>query len=151
MKPTVGRVVHYVSHGSPVLPDGTQTFKPECRAAIVTAVHPSEGAGTLEDANGPELVALAVLNPPPGCSSTRAADIPRARRTAGPGTGPSARARLRHCKICQQPLDDCWCGDDDVNLDDGYSLWSLADIAGDLGHVPGDPVDDLAVDAPDFQ
>jgi hypothetical protein len=33
VKPTIGRVVHYRSHGSA---DGT--YKPECRAAIITAV-----------------------------------------------------------------------------------------------------------------
>jgi hypothetical protein len=49
--PTVGRVVHYLSHGSPVLPDGTQHYKPECRAAIVTAIGDIGRVG------------LAVLNP----------------------------------------------------------------------------------------
>jgi hypothetical protein len=34
----VGRVVHYVSHGTPVRPDGSQAFAAECRAAIVTEV-----------------------------------------------------------------------------------------------------------------
>ena len=38
MKPAPGRIVHYVSVGSPVLPDGTQKFKSLCRAAIVTEV-----------------------------------------------------------------------------------------------------------------
>lgn len=38
MRPTVGRIVHYVSHGSPVRPDGSQAYKSECRAAIVTEV-----------------------------------------------------------------------------------------------------------------
>ena len=38
MKPSVGRVVHYVSHGTPVRADGTQAFTAECRAAIVTEV-----------------------------------------------------------------------------------------------------------------
>ena len=37
-KPSVGRVVHYVSHGTPVREDGTQAFTAQCRAAIVTAV-----------------------------------------------------------------------------------------------------------------
>ena len=63
MKPRVGHVVHYVSHGTPVREDGTQAFTPECRAAIITAVHASEGAGTLADLNGPEEVDLCVLNP----------------------------------------------------------------------------------------
>jgi hypothetical protein len=38
MQPTVGRIVHYVSHGSPVRADGSQAFKSEPRAAIITAV-----------------------------------------------------------------------------------------------------------------
>lgn len=61
--PSVGRIVHYVSHGSPVLEDGSQQYSSVCRAAIITVVHPSEGAGTLSDLNGPEEVALCVLNP----------------------------------------------------------------------------------------
>lgn len=54
-KPTVGRIVHYLSHGSPVLPDGTQKYKPLCRAAIV--------ADYSEGFMGSEIVNLAVLNP----------------------------------------------------------------------------------------
>jgi hypothetical protein len=38
VKPTVGRIVHYASHGTPVRHDGTQAYKSEPRAAIVTAV-----------------------------------------------------------------------------------------------------------------
>ncbi|MFB7029660.1 MULTISPECIES: hypothetical protein [unclassified Streptomyces] len=55
MQPSVGRIVHYVSHGSPVLPDGTQAYPSRCRAAIITETteHP--------DADG--TVVLAVLNP----------------------------------------------------------------------------------------
>lgn len=49
--PTVGRIVHYVSHGSPVLPDGSQRYKPENRAAIITVVWSDQTVG------------LAVLNP----------------------------------------------------------------------------------------
>lgn len=52
MKPTVGRVVHYVSFGTP----GVE-YKSECRAAVVTAVEP--GAGKVL----PGSVSLAVLNP----------------------------------------------------------------------------------------
>lgn len=51
-QPTVGRIVHYVSHGTP----GGEYGK-ECRAAIVTEV-PSE---TPADVDTP--VGLAVLNP----------------------------------------------------------------------------------------
>lgn len=52
MKPSIGRIVHYVSHGSPVLPDGSQSYGSECRAAIVTEV------GDI-----PEIVSLCALNP----------------------------------------------------------------------------------------
>jgi len=55
---SVGRIVHYVSHGTPVRADGTQAFTGQCRAAIVTEVGDPE-------ATEPELmdVSLAVLNP----------------------------------------------------------------------------------------
>lgn len=36
--PSVGRIVHYVSHGTPAREDGTRAFHPECRAAVITAV-----------------------------------------------------------------------------------------------------------------
>jgi hypothetical protein len=49
----VGRVVHYVSHGTPVREDGTQAYTAKCRAAIVTEV----------SAANPDRVGLAVLNP----------------------------------------------------------------------------------------
>lgn len=35
---TAGRIVHYVSHGSPVKDDGTQTFESVCRPAMITEV-----------------------------------------------------------------------------------------------------------------
>lgn len=54
-KPTVGRIVHYVSYGTP---GGEYTS--ECRAAIVTATDPNP-----EDTPEPGqiFVSLAVLNP----------------------------------------------------------------------------------------
>jgi hypothetical protein len=55
MKPSVGRIVHYVSHGTPIREDGTQAHQSECRAAIITAVHGPDASG--------EVVSLAVLNP----------------------------------------------------------------------------------------
>jgi hypothetical protein len=58
MKPTVGRIVHYVSHGTPVKPDGTQQFTKQCRAAIVTEVDHAAAERT-----GRQAVGLAVLNP----------------------------------------------------------------------------------------
>jgi len=39
--PSVGRIVHYVSHGTPVREDGTQAYTSQCRAADVTEVDPS--------------------------------------------------------------------------------------------------------------
>lgn len=48
--PTIGRIVHYVSHGSPVRADGTQAYTSQCRAAVVTEV---DG----------DTVGLCVLNP----------------------------------------------------------------------------------------
>ena len=51
MTPTVGRIVHYVSHGTPPRADGSRAFTSECRAAIVT-----------EAGEGGE-VGLCVLNP----------------------------------------------------------------------------------------
>lgn len=46
MKPSVGRIVHYVSEGSPPRPDGSQKYVSACRAAIITEVlDPLEGMG----------------------------------------------------------------------------------------------------------
>ncbi|MGW4648059.1 hypothetical protein [Kitasatospora sp. NPDC004289] len=72
MQPTIGRTVHYTSHGSPILPDGTQRYRPLPRAAIITAVpeyltaEPYDGCpnGTLDHEGQPQWIAsLAVLNP----------------------------------------------------------------------------------------
>lgn len=56
-KPSVGRVVHYVSFGTPIREDGSQAYTSQCRAAIVTAVAADEQA---EDG---QCVSLCVLNP----------------------------------------------------------------------------------------
>lgn len=60
MKPSVGRVVHYVSHGTPIRPDGTQAYTAQCRAAIVTEVAMIPGT---EDVIDSEPIGLCVLNP----------------------------------------------------------------------------------------
>jgi hypothetical protein len=57
-QPSVGRIVHYVSYGTP---GGEYTS--QCRAAIITAVEPSDGDGSLANMSGPQPVSLAVLNP----------------------------------------------------------------------------------------
>lgn len=65
--PSVGDIVHYVSHGTPVREDGTQAYESLCRAAIITEVpkhllaEPFDGCP-----NGTEdhwIASLAVLNP----------------------------------------------------------------------------------------
>lgn len=48
----IGEVAHYVSHGTPLRPDGTQAYPAQCRAATITEVTP-----------GGEMVGLAVVNP----------------------------------------------------------------------------------------
>jgi hypothetical protein len=66
-RPTVGRIVHYVSHGTPRREDGTQAYESECRAAVVTYVplylsaEPVDGCANGTD--GMWEVCLAVLNP----------------------------------------------------------------------------------------
>lgn len=52
-RPSVGRIVHYVSHGTPVRSDGSQAFPASCRAALITEVDPGD----------PGRVGLTVLNP----------------------------------------------------------------------------------------
>lgn len=44
-RPTIGRIVHYVSHGTPPRPDGSQAFASTCRTALVTEVGESWGVG----------------------------------------------------------------------------------------------------------
>ncbi|MGC4947689.1 hypothetical protein ACLQ2N_16025 [Streptomyces sp. DT224] len=51
--PSVGRTVHYVSHGTPLRSDGSQAHPPACRAAVITEVDPAD----------PSRVGLVALNP----------------------------------------------------------------------------------------
>lgn len=55
MKPSIGRIVHYRSHGSA---DGV--YEPECRAAIVTEFY--ENGVSLPDGHA-WMASLAVMNP----------------------------------------------------------------------------------------
>lgn len=66
MKPTVGRIVHYVSYGSPVREDGTQAYTSQCRAAVIAEIPDIGGPYTdTESIEGlpSDLVGLCVLNP----------------------------------------------------------------------------------------
>lgn len=54
-QPSVGRAVHYVSHGTPAREDGTQAYGSVCRAATIT-----ELAQPDEDS---DVVGVAVMNP----------------------------------------------------------------------------------------
>jgi hypothetical protein len=56
-KPSVGRIVHYVSYGTPPAADGSQAFTSQCRAAIVTEV------GGYGDEVADDAVGLFVANP----------------------------------------------------------------------------------------
>ncbi|GAA0969824.1 hypothetical protein GCM10009555_017640 [Acrocarpospora macrocephala] len=55
--PGIGDIVHYVSHGTPPRADGTQSYPPACRAAIVTAVLDPAGQA------GGGIVSLMAVNP----------------------------------------------------------------------------------------
>lgn len=59
MKPSVGRVVHYVSHGTPVQSDGSQVYESECRAAMVVGLDRTPE----ENQPGEVWADLCVLNP----------------------------------------------------------------------------------------
>lgn len=63
MTPSVGRVVHYVSYGTPVRSDGTQAFDSRCRAAIITAVNGRAVDPVTFEESDMWSVDLCVLNP----------------------------------------------------------------------------------------
>ena len=56
MKPSIGRIVHYRSYGTPA-----GEYEPECRAAIITQVHGAVREGHEDWDQGD--VHLAVFNP----------------------------------------------------------------------------------------
>jgi len=63
-QPSIGQIVHYVAHGTPIREDGTQAFPPACRAAIITEV--GEYPDGISNADRSQIavpVGLAVLNP----------------------------------------------------------------------------------------
>ena len=68
-KPSVGRVVHYVSFGTPPRADGSQAYTSECRAAIITEVSAETDDNLAQadiehwDEEARHLVGLCVLNP----------------------------------------------------------------------------------------
>ena len=69
MTPSVGRVVHYVSHGTP-----NGEYVRECRAAIITQV---------VDAQVKDVIGLCVLNPE-GQFFNRAVPLDDGRKPDGP-------------------------------------------------------------------
>lgn len=87
--PSIGRTVHYVSHGTP----GGEYGK-ECRAAVIT-----ELTGTPDD---PEQVGLAILNPA-GVHFDRAVTYHDGAETPG---APDCPNRTTH----GQPFRYCACG-----------------------------------------
>lgn len=62
--PSEGRIVHYVSHGTPIKDDGTQAYISQCRAAVIAEVGqgPTPGMRILNPGAQPP-VGLCVLNP----------------------------------------------------------------------------------------
>lgn len=65
MIPTVGRTVHYVSHGTPARVDGSQAYTAQCRTAFITEVGdwPEGKTSVAERGNIAVPVGLAVVNP----------------------------------------------------------------------------------------
>lgn len=45
--PSVGRIVHYMAHGTPILDDGSQAFPSVCRAAFVTETGPTDAVSLM--------------------------------------------------------------------------------------------------------
>ncbi|MFJ5532478.1 hypothetical protein [Streptomyces sp. NPDC093261] len=97
-KPAVGRIVHYVSHGTP----GGEYGK-ECRAAIITAV-PKHLPGSMEPLDGcPNgtqdhwVVGLAVLNPTGAFFNTEVRYHDGAEQPGDPGCDAAHGSPFRYC------------------------------------------------------
>lgn len=64
----IGERIHYVSHGTPILADGTQTYPSLCRAGTITEVgtpdtEPCPHEEQVRYGGGCAVVGLAALNP----------------------------------------------------------------------------------------
>ena len=102
MKPSIGRVVHYVSYGTP----GGEYGK-ECRAAIVTEL--------TGDPDHPDQIGLAVLNPT-GMFFNRGVSYNEGAETAGdPG--------CLNADTHGSPFRYCACGWMEVSLMGGTWHW----------------------------
>jgi hypothetical protein len=86
MTPSVGRIVHYVSYGTP----GGE-YKSECRAAIVTEL--------TDDPDHPDQVGLAVFNPT-GQFFNRAVQYDEGGQTPGDPTCPDQRNHGNPFRYC---------------------------------------------------
>lgn len=68
-RPSVGRIVHYVSHGTPLREDGSQAYSSVCRAAVIAEVPAALPAlaepldGCANGTQGIWAAHLAVFNP----------------------------------------------------------------------------------------
>jgi hypothetical protein len=106
MKPSIGRIVHYVSYGTP----GGEYGK-ECRAAIITEVHT---AVDIPDGPG-ATVGLCVLNPG-GQFFNHAVQHHHGGETPGSGGCPNPEAH-------GSPFRYCACGWAEASLKSGTWHW----------------------------
>jgi hypothetical protein len=86
MEPSVGRVVHYVSYGTP-----RGEYKPECRAAIITEL-------TADPAH-PDQVALVVFSPT-GSFFNRAVPYNEGAETSGSPDCPDTTTHGNPMRYC---------------------------------------------------
>jgi hypothetical protein len=106
-RPSVGRIVHYVSHGTPVRENGSQAYTTQCRAAIVTEVS--------GDPDRPDTVGLAVLTPA-GAIFDRGVPYDDGGETPGTPDCPSASAH-------GSPFRYCACGWREASYPGGTWHW----------------------------
>jgi hypothetical protein len=116
MIPTVGRTVHYVSHGTPVRKDGTQAYTAQCRAAIITSADPVSAPGTVRMDEDWYDVGMCVLNPT-GMFFNEHVPYDKGGDTPGDPTCPDAG---RHA---DGPFRYCACGWAEAALKGGTWHW----------------------------